>query len=270
MVFNGLYGFLWCGVVLLYYLWYEKFFRISWYVGLFEFLVRFWFYKEVWIYGEWGDLLKDVCDFVVSVSVLVQGCDMIVEDQENICSFVEGIVVVIIMKFLVCDKQWVFGFSDFVDKCDLCVVWKIFVLMGFGIYIDCGFSLKVWLGIVVYEKLERDLLEIYVYVEQEIIVDVVDILGVGKVVGYVDVFFFRKRIFVDWKGLVLDILFFMLIGWMIMGDVKMGDLFIGFDGRLCKVFGKLEIYYCFCYCIMFDDGQIVVVDNEYLWVVLVG
>lgn len=195
---------------------------------------------------------------------------MSAEEQKNIESFVEGMVIATVMKPSARDRQAAPGPSDLADKCDICVARKISASLNLGSHTDRGFSFKAWNGTAVHEKLERELPSVYAHAEREIEVDIADIPGIGLVKGHIDVFLPNKKALVDYKGLALDTPLPTPTGWTTMGDVTVGDMLIGSDGKPCKVLGKSEIHHRPCYRITFDDGQTVVADNEHLWAVRSG
>ncbi|WP_141007489.1 PD-(D/E)XK nuclease family protein [Nocardioides humi] len=70
---------------------------------------------------------------------------------------------------------------------------------------------------------------------------------------------------VDYKGLALDTPLPTPTGWTTMGEVGVGDLLIGADGRATTVVRKSEIHHRPCYRVTFADGSSVVADNVHLW-----
>lgn len=60
-------------------------------------------------------------------------------------------------------------------------------------------------------------------------------------------------------------------GWTTMGEVQVGDLVMGSDGRPTKVLGKSEVFHDRpCFRVEFDDKTSVVTDAEHLWQVSYG
>jgi hypothetical protein len=124
---------------------------------------------------------------------------MTAEDQENIRTFVEGMLVATITKPSSRDKQVAPGPSDLADLCDVCVARKIAASLNMGSHTERGFSLKAWNGTAVHEKLEKELPGVYAHAEREIAVDIADIPGIGMVRGHIDVFLPGKKTLVDYK-----------------------------------------------------------------------
>lgn len=55
-------------------------------------------------------------------------------------------------------------------------------------------------------------------------------------------------------------------GWTTMGDVQVGDLLLGLDGRGCRVMGKSDVHKGrACYRLTCVDGSSVVADGGHLW-----
>jgi RecB family exonuclease len=73
---------------------------------------------------------------------------------------------------------------------------------------------------------------------------------------------------VDYKGLAVDTPLPTPTGWTTMGDVKVGDLLFGSDGRPTRVTLKSGVHHRPCYRITFRDGSSVVSDNVHLWTVV--
>lgn len=69
----------------------------------------------------------------------------------------------------------------------------------------------------------------------------------------------------DFKGFPLDTLLPTPVGYVTMGDVKVGDEVLGANGKPTKVKAKSSIHFNPCYQIKFDDGLTVVADHEHLW-----
>jgi RecB family exonuclease len=70
---------------------------------------------------------------------------------------------------------------------------------------------------------------------------------------------------VDYKGLAVDTPLPTPTGWTSMGDVKVGDLLLGTDGRPTRVTLKSGVHDRPCYRVTFRDGSTVVCDNVHLW-----
>lgn len=124
---------------------------------------------------------------------------MSAEEQKNIETFVEGMVIATITKPSARDRQAAPGPSDLADKCDICVARKISASLNLGSHTDRGFSFKAWNGTAVHEKLEHELPSVYAHAEREIEVDIADIPGIGLVKGHIDVFLPNKKALVDYK-----------------------------------------------------------------------
>ena len=73
---------------------------------------------------------------------------------------------------------------------------------------------------------------------------------------------------VDYKGLALDTPLPTPTGWTTMGEVRVGDMLIGSDGRPTRVLNKSELHHRPCYRLRFRDGSEVVSDNVHLWSVV--
>lgn len=57
-------------------------------------------------------------------------------------------------------------------------------------------------------------------------------------------------------------------GWKTIGAVEVGDQVFGGDGELCDVLGKSPVYTdTKCYEIEFDNGEVIVADEDHKWVV---
>jgi len=69
----------------------------------------------------------------------------------------------------------------------------------------------------------------------------------------------------DYKGLALDTMLPTPSGWVTMGEVSVGDLLFGSDGRPCLVTKKSKVHNRPCYRLVFDDGTEIVCDNVHLW-----
>ncbi|MBX6766901.1 MAG: hypothetical protein IRY90_07095, partial [Actinomadura rubrobrunea] len=55
-------------------------------------------------------------------------------------------------------------------------------------------------------------------------------------------------------------------GWTTMGEVKVGDLLIGADGRPTRVVAATEVMYGRpCYEVEFSDGEVIVADAQHQW-----
>jgi replicative DNA helicase len=56
-------------------------------------------------------------------------------------------------------------------------------------------------------------------------------------------------------------------GWTTMGEVRVGDQLIGADGRPTNVIAATEVMYGRpCYEVEFDDGEVIVADENHQWV----
>ena len=56
-------------------------------------------------------------------------------------------------------------------------------------------------------------------------------------------------------------------GWLLMGEVCIGDELFDIDGERCLVIGVSEVQYGRdCYEVLFSDGSSVIADGEHLWV----
>ncbi len=68
------------------------------------------------------------------------------------------------------------------------------------------------------------------------------------------------------KALALDTPLPTPTGWTTMGDVAVGDLLIGADGRATKVVAATEVMHGRpCYEVEFSDGSVIVADAEHQW-----
>ncbi|MGR7000335.1 DnaB-like helicase C-terminal domain-containing protein [Yinghuangia aomiensis] len=68
------------------------------------------------------------------------------------------------------------------------------------------------------------------------------------------------------KALALDTPLPTPTGWTTMGDVRVGDLLIGADGRATKVVAATEVLLGRpCYEVHFSDGSVIVADAEHQW-----
>jgi RecB family exonuclease len=74
----------------------------------------------------------------------------------------------------------------------------------------------------------------------------------------------------DYKGLALDTPLATPGGWVTMGDVAVGDVLLGADGRPCAVEVKSGVHNRRCYEISFDDDSSIVCDHVHLWSVIIG
>jgi RecB family exonuclease len=70
---------------------------------------------------------------------------------------------------------------------------------------------------------------------------------------------------VDYKGLAVDTPLPTPDGWTTMGEVHVGDLLLGSDGRPTRVTLKSGVHHRPCYRVTFRDGSSVVCDNVHLW-----
>lgn len=77
----------------------------------------------------------------------------------------------------------------------------------------------------------------------------------------------KVGIVLDYKGLALDTPLPTPTGWTTMGDVKVGDVLFGSDGKPCRVTGKSTVQHKPCYRLVFDDTCEVVADEDHLWCV---
>lgn len=75
---------------------------------------------------------------------------------------------------------------------------------------------------------------------------------------------------VDLKGLALDTVLPTPTGWTTMGDVAVGDILLGSDGKPCTVTAKSNVHYNPCYRITFDDKSEIICDHEHYWKTLSG
>jgi RecB family exonuclease len=73
---------------------------------------------------------------------------------------------------------------------------------------------------------------------------------------------------VDYKGLAVDTPLPTPTGWTTMGDVRVGDLLLGHDGRPTRVTRKSGLHERPCYRVTLRDGSSVVCDNVHLWAVV--
>lgn len=73
---------------------------------------------------------------------------------------------------------------------------------------------------------------------------------------------------VDYKGLALDTRLPTPSGWATMGDVRVGDLVVGSNGRPTQVIEKSDVHHRPCYRITLQDASTVVCDNVHLWTVV--
>jgi RecB family exonuclease len=73
---------------------------------------------------------------------------------------------------------------------------------------------------------------------------------------------------VDYKGLAVDTPLPTPTGWTTMGEVQVGDLLLGADGRPTRVTLKSGVHHRPCYRVTFRDGTSVVADNVHLWTVV--
>ena len=73
---------------------------------------------------------------------------------------------------------------------------------------------------------------------------------------------------VDYKGLAVDTPLPTPTGWTTMGEVRVGDLLFGVDGRPTRVTHKSGVHHRPCYRVSFRDGSSVVADNVHLWSVV--
>jgi replicative DNA helicase len=68
------------------------------------------------------------------------------------------------------------------------------------------------------------------------------------------------------KALALDTLLPTPSGWTTMGEVSVGDQLIGADGRPTTVVAATEVMYGRpCYEVQFDDGEVIVADQDHQW-----
>jgi CRISPR/Cas system-associated exonuclease Cas4 (RecB family) len=70
---------------------------------------------------------------------------------------------------------------------------------------------------------------------------------------------------VDYKGLAMDTRIPTPTGWSTMGELTVGDMVFGSDGRPTRVSVKSQIHNRPCYRIEFSDHTSVVCDNVHLW-----
>lgn len=68
------------------------------------------------------------------------------------------------------------------------------------------------------------------------------------------------------KALALDTPIPTPAGWTIMGDIRVGDVVFGADGKPTLVTGAHDIMFNHeCFEVEFDDGEVIVADADHLW-----
>ncbi|GAA1577804.1 hypothetical protein GCM10009678_70650 [Actinomadura kijaniata] len=68
------------------------------------------------------------------------------------------------------------------------------------------------------------------------------------------------------KALSLDTLVPTPFGWTTMGDIEVGDLVFGADGKTTRVVAATEVMHGRpCYEVEFSDGEVIVADAQHLW-----
>lgn len=68
------------------------------------------------------------------------------------------------------------------------------------------------------------------------------------------------------KGLACDTPIFTANGWKTMGKIAVGDIVYDMNGQPTPVIAVSEIKHLPCYKVTFSNGDVIVCDNEHLWI----
>lgn len=95
-----------------------------------------------------------------------------------------------------------------------------------------------------------------------------DLLYAGTVDAFAKLKGSHRLIMIDFKGLPLDTPIPTPNGWSTMGQLKVGDLVLGRDGKFCSVTNKSSIHKRKSFLITFDDSSSIIADDEHQWQVM--
>ena len=75
-----------------------------------------------------------------------------------------------------------------------------------------------------------------------------------------------QRMYNYWQALSLDTLIPTPDGWLTMADIRVGQEVFDEEGNICSVTNVSPTYYGRpCYEVLFDDGTVIVADENHLW-----